>query len=251
MMPFFTSRLPLFALFLPLLTGQTTPPQTPPAVDPDPQYRMQQGDVVDVRFFYNPELNEGSVIIRPDGRISLQLVGDVMLAGRTVEEVRKDLEAAYSSQLKTPRISIQIRGFSAQKAYVSGEVLRPGTVSLAASATVLTALGEAGGISLRGDRNRVVLIRRLPDGLPGKQELKLFSYGKPTPAAMLPLNPHFRFEPRVRISRMLVRINIHRGLKAAKTPAEDSTQWVTNKTSPFSSRSTAFSRSTSRDRALL
>ncbi|MBM3783189.1 MAG: carboxypeptidase regulatory-like domain-containing protein, partial [Acidobacteria bacterium] len=64
-------------------------------------------------------------------------------------------------------------------------------------------------------------------------------------------NPHFRFEPRVRISRMLVRINIHRGLKAAKTPAEDSTQWVTNKTSPFSSRSTAFSRSTSRDRALL
>jgi len=176
MMPFFTSRLPLFALFLPLLTGQTTPPQTPPAVDPDPQYRMQQGDVVDVRFFYNPELNEGSVIIRPDGRISLQLVGDVMLAGRTVEEVRKDLEAAYSSQLKTPRISIQIRGFSAQKAYVSGEVLRPGTVSLAASATVLTALGEAGGISLRGDRNRVVLIRRLPDGLPGKQELKLFSY---------------------------------------------------------------------------
>ncbi|MBM3786710.1 MAG: sigma-70 family RNA polymerase sigma factor, partial [Acidobacteria bacterium] len=65
------------------------------------------------------------------------------------------------------------------------------------------------------------------------------------------LNPHFRFEPRVRISRMLVRINIHRGLKAAKTPAEDSTQWVTNKTSPFSSRSTAFSRSTSRDRALL
>jgi len=65
------------------------------------------------------------------------------------------------------------------------------------------------------------------------------------------INPHFRFEPRVRISRMLVRINIHRGLKAAKTPAEDSTQWVTNQTSPFSSRSTAFSRSTSRDRALL
>jgi len=63
--------------------------------------------------------------------------------------------------------------------------------------------------------------------------------------------PHFRFEPRVRISWMLVRINIDRGLKAAKTPAEDSTQWVTNKTSPFSSRSTAFSRSTSRDRALL
>ncbi|MBM3725117.1 MAG: hypothetical protein FJW40_06805, partial [Acidobacteria bacterium] len=40
--------------------------------------------------------------------------------------------------------------------------------------------------------------------------------------------PHFRFEPRVRISWMLVRINIDRGLKAAKTPAEDSTQWVTN-----------------------
>ncbi|MBM3725750.1 MAG: hypothetical protein FJW40_10050, partial [Acidobacteria bacterium] len=48
------------------------------------------------------------------------------------------------------------------------------------------------------------------------------------------LSPHFHFEPRVRISWMLVRINIDRGLKAAKTPAEDSTQWVTNKTSPFS-----------------
>ncbi|MBM3796103.1 MAG: CocE/NonD family hydrolase [Acidobacteria bacterium] len=64
------------------------------------------------------------------------------------------------------------------------------------------------------------------------------------------ITPHFRFEPRVRVSRMLVRINIHKGLKAAKTPAEDSTQWVTNKTSPFSSLATAFSRSTARDRAL-
>lgn len=51
------------------------------------------------------------------------------------------------------------------------------------------------------------------------------------------LSPQFRFEPRVRVPRMLVPIKVHRGLKAVKSPAEDRTRWVTHRTSPFSSHS--------------
>ena len=157
---------------------------------PVPEYFLQPGDTVDVRFFFNSELNEQAVQIRPDGRISLQLVGDVQFAGRTVEQVSRELEKAYASIVKTPRATIQIRGYAGQKAFISGEVPKPGTISLLAPATVLSAIGEAGGITIKGDRNRVVLIRKMPDGTPKGQQIVLFAKKQPTPAALTPLQPY-------------------------------------------------------------
>ena len=124
-------------LFLGLINGLLA--QMP---DGQPEYRLQPGDTVDVRFFFNPEMNEQGVQIRPDGRISMQMVGEVLLAGRTVGEVTRQMEKDYASLLKTPRVTVQIRGYAAQKAFISGEVPRPGTISLATPMTLLAALGE-------------------------------------------------------------------------------------------------------------
>lgn len=167
-------------------SAQAAPSGQTPAAS---QYRIQPGDTIDVRFFYNPELNEQGVQVRPDGRISLQLVGDVDFAGQTVEDLSRELEKRYAADLKSPRISIQIRGYAAQKAFISGEVPKPGVVSLATPMTVLAAIGEAGGITIRGNRNRVVLIRKMPDGRPARQEVVLFAYNRPTQQAMTPLQP--------------------------------------------------------------
>jgi|RhiMethySRZTD1v2_1073278.scaffolds.fasta_scaffold187149_2 protein involved in polysaccharide export with SLBB domain len=177
-------------LILPVVSAQVPAAAPLPNAQPtDANYRLQIGDVVDVRFFFNPDLNEQNVQIRPDGCISLQLVGDVVFAGGTVAEVGQRIEAAYAKELKRPRVTIQVRGFATLKAFVSGEVHRPGTVSISTSMTLLGALGEAGGISTRGNRNRVVLIRKKPDGTPQRQEVTLFAQGQPTVASLAVLQP--------------------------------------------------------------
>jgi len=77
----------------------TTPPQ---------DYQVQVGDRLDIKFFFNPELNE-TILVRPDGRIALQLVGEIAVVGHTVEEIRDVLIKNYSGQLKNPEIAVLLR----------------------------------------------------------------------------------------------------------------------------------------------
>lgn len=77
----------------------TSPPQ---------DYQVQVGDNLDIKFFFNPELNE-SVQVRPDGRIALQLVGEITVVGHTVEKIREILIKNYAGQLKNPEIAVLLR----------------------------------------------------------------------------------------------------------------------------------------------
>jgi len=77
----------------------TTPPQ---------EYTIQVSDQLDIKFFFNPELNE-TVLVRPDGRIALQLVGEFLVVGHTVEQVRSVLMEKYSGQLKNPEVAVLLR----------------------------------------------------------------------------------------------------------------------------------------------
>ncbi len=88
----------------------TTPPQ---------DYQIQVGDQLDLKFFFNPELNE-TVLVRPDGRIALQLVGEIPVVGHTVSQIRGILIENYSGQLKNPEVAVILRSSN-----VSGEVFSP------------------------------------------------------------------------------------------------------------------------------
>ena len=77
----------------------TTPPQ---------DYQIQVGDQLDIKFFFNPELNE-TVLVRPDGRIALQLIGELPVVGNTVEQIRTILIKNYSGQLKNPEVAVLLR----------------------------------------------------------------------------------------------------------------------------------------------
>lgn len=176
------------------------PPVTPAASKG--VYRLFAGDVVEIRFFFQPELNE-NVQIRPDGRISLQLIGEVQTAGRTIEEVSHMLEQAYATQLKDPCVSLKVLTFAAQKVYVTGEVVRPGVISMPGELTVLTAIGEAGGIKPTGKSNSVVLIRKGPDERPMSRKLSLRERGRPTSEAALVLQPYdIIIVPQTNITRL-------------------------------------------------
>lgn len=134
-------------------------------------YQIQPGDSLDIRFFYNPELNEQQ-LVRPDGRITLQLIGEEVVAGRTPHELETTLRNEYSHELKQPEIAVIIRGFGGQKAYVDGEVGRPGMVDLQGGLSALQALAQSGGAKATADLDDAILIRRV-DGKPVAVPLNL------------------------------------------------------------------------------
>src|SRR5580658_950135 len=76
-----------------------------------PLYRVDMGDVLDLRFPRNPELNEQAVV-GPDGRISVQFAHDILAAGRTLADLTKDISEAYSKELIEPSVSLSIRSYS-------------------------------------------------------------------------------------------------------------------------------------------
>jgi protein involved in polysaccharide export with SLBB domain len=124
-----------------------------------PVVTLAPGDVVDIKFFYVPELNE-SQAVRPDGRIALQLVGEVEAQGRTPEQLREDLYRLYTPHLNKPDVTVIIRSFHGRRVLVGGEVKRPGMVEMPGPLTALEAIMQAGGFDESSARiSNVVVIR--------------------------------------------------------------------------------------------
>jgi protein involved in polysaccharide export with SLBB domain len=188
-----------------LLLAQGPQPSTPVLklqTEKNQVYRLRPGDAIDVRFFFNPELNE-QIQVRPDGRISLQLVGEIEVVNHSIEEAVGKIEALAAKELRTPRVSIQVRSYAEQKVYVTGEVYRPGLIPLLGDVSVTTAISEAGGIKNTGNRKTVILIRKGEDGAPIKYKLQLEEDGKPTEQALAVLRPSdVIIVPETRIANM-------------------------------------------------
>jgi polysaccharide export outer membrane protein len=120
-------------------------------------YRIVPGDKLDIKFFYQPELDT-QVTVRPDGRISLQLLDDVDAAGLTVTDLREQLTERYSPELRDPEIAV-ILASSAARVYVDGEVNRPGPVAYLTQMSVLEAVSEAGGLRDTASSGQLLVIR--------------------------------------------------------------------------------------------
>ncbi len=138
-------------------------PDDPSVLEPPAEYLIGAGDVLSVKLFYTSELNE-DVTVRPDGRISLQLVGDVRVAGSTPAQASKDLRARYASFLTKPDVTVIVRGFASQKVYVGGEVRSPSMVMIDGRTTLAGAVFQAGGALDTAAMSSVILIRYKPGG---------------------------------------------------------------------------------------
>lgn len=121
------------------------------------------GDVVDVKHFYVPELDE-SQIVRPDGCLSLPLIGEVSVTGKTPGQLEKELARRYLAHLKEPQLTVLVRRVYNQRVWVTGEVKRPGPVQMNGPLTLLEALTEVGGPTRPTADLRQVLVVRQRDG---------------------------------------------------------------------------------------
>jgi protein involved in polysaccharide export with SLBB domain len=131
----------------------------------DYEYVINPGDNLDIKLFYTPDLNE-EVTVRPDGRISLQLVGEIFAAGRTPAELGAILTEQYGREIRKPEVTVIVRSFSAQKIYVDGEVGKPTLLDLESKTTVLQSIAAAGGLLDTARLNEVIVIRRGPESEP-------------------------------------------------------------------------------------
>ena len=142
--------------------------QTPPARDEQwniastaletDKYILRVGDVVAIKLFYHPELNE-TVTIRPDGMISMQLIDEVKAAGLAPSELDEVITGKFVEFLERPDVSVIVREATAQHIYVGGEIQLPGLIPLTAGLSCLQAIFQAGGYRNTAAPSSVVVLR--------------------------------------------------------------------------------------------
>lgn len=126
---------------------------------PSSVYRIRQDDKLSVKFLYQPELNETSLTVRPDGFISLQLIEEVKAAGLTVSELKIRLEKMYDGHLLKPVISIALIEFVAPSVFIGGQVGKPGSYRLRDGQTIVQVISFAGGFTADASRKTVLHAR--------------------------------------------------------------------------------------------
>lgn len=147
-----------------------------PWVDEPPVHPLEAGDNLALRYMLNPELNNNSLPIGPDGRISLPLLGPVMAAGQTVEEFDARIRLRYASILRDPQVDVLVNSYGSARVYVGGEVKTQSVIDLKGPTNVLQAVLAAGGVIETGSLERVVLIRHRSDGKPMLRRINLKRY---------------------------------------------------------------------------
>jgi protein involved in polysaccharide export with SLBB domain len=171
-----------------------------PQADP---YLIQVGDQLTIKFYTNPELNE-DVRVRPDGKISLQLIDDVQAAGLTPMQLDTVLTKGYTGELADPNVSVIVREPGAEIVYVSGEVNKQGSVPIVGGLTLYQAIQSSGGFTDNAHRAQVILIRKGPDGKPyGRAvDVRLIQAGE-SPESDIPMRPlDMVFVPKSKIANV-------------------------------------------------
>jgi len=156
-------RVAALCMFLVLgIAGCDTPNELPPAPKAGSQPEAQtisEGDVLKIAFPGSPNLDTTQQV-RRDGRISLTIVGEVVVTGMTPANLEKHLVGLYSSQLVSKEVNVTVVS-SSFSVFVTGAVIRPGKIQPDHPITALEAVMEAGGfISDKADMKAVVVVRQ-------------------------------------------------------------------------------------------
>lgn len=122
-------------------------------------YFIGPEDVLDVTVWKNADLSSQHVIVRPDGRISLPLIGDITAVGKTSAQLASDISAKLREFKEHPQVSIVVKEVNSYAIYVLGEVARPGKYPLKSKTTLLQAITIASGFTPMAARNTIVVFR--------------------------------------------------------------------------------------------
>jgi len=135
---------------------------SPPSLSEE--YRLGAGDKLRIEVYKDAQLSQ-SVQIRPDGKITLPLIGDLEANNRTPIELRDTITTSLKEYMTNPVVTVIVVEATAATAYVMGEVYHPGSVNLQAPLTVLQALALAGGLKDFADAKNIKILRKTASGV--------------------------------------------------------------------------------------
>jgi polysaccharide export outer membrane protein len=159
---------------VPAIPPQTTPSleeQIQPAEKASPtaekEYYLDIGDTLDISVWQVPDLSRDEVIVRPDGRISFPLIGDLKAKGLTLTQLDEAITEKLKTYVKSPEVSVMIRRFGAKaegkgvknKIVILGEILSPGVYEFEDVPTITEVLASAGGYTRYAVLNSIMVIR--------------------------------------------------------------------------------------------
>jgi polysaccharide export outer membrane protein len=155
------------------------PPVVPPApartpdnaavtgVIPNDQYVIGSGDSLSIFVYRNPDLSDGGVAVRPDGRISTPLIEDIMAAGKTPTQLAREIEDRLKKYIQDPNVTVIVRGFVGpfdRQIRVLGEATDPSAIPYRDHMTLLDVMIATKGLTKYAAGNRAEIVRRDPDG---------------------------------------------------------------------------------------
>jgi len=130
----------------------------PPAV-PETGYRIGPGDILNIEVWKDPILTR-QVNVLPDGKIAFPLIGEITAEGKTVSQLKKEIEGRLARYVQDAVITVEVRQMNSYHIYVLGRVNAPGRTILSANVNVLQALAIAGGPNAFANRSRIRIFRQ-------------------------------------------------------------------------------------------
>ncbi len=130
------------------------------------EYRVGEGDTLQVSVWKEPDLSK-TVMVRPDGMVSLPLIGEVKVIGMTSSEIKDLVTSKLTAFVVSPLVTVEITEIRSRRIFITGEVVRPGLYPLAGPTTVLQLIAQAGGLTPFAKRKSIVILRQ-ENGHPAK-----------------------------------------------------------------------------------
>jgi len=158
--PFRGRGIGLVVIGLMLCSGCFKPDVIVPPGPPQEGFVLGPEDVIEVVVWKNPDLSR-QVVIRPDGKISLALIGDVMASGLTADQLAQSLVEKYKAVKENPSVSVNVIEVNSYYVFMVGEVIKPGKLPLKSYTTILQALSLAEGFTQFASRNDIQVVRMI------------------------------------------------------------------------------------------
>lgn len=145
-----------------MITAHAEPQQiaqsTTPRAFGDSEFRLGPEDVIEVSVYGEKDLSI-AVPVRPDGKVSIPLIGEIPASGKTATELQKEIAQKYARFISEPAVTVVVKEVNSPKVSVLGEVKTPGMYKIKDRATVLDAIAMAGGLTEYAKRDKVTVIR--------------------------------------------------------------------------------------------
>jgi len=136
------------------------------------EFLLGPEDVLNVTIWKNQYLSR-EVVVRPDGMISMPLVGDIQATGLTANLLAKRIAERLTEYLASPIVFVQVKDVNSYFIYVMGEVAKPGKYSLKSYANVMQGISLAGGFTPYAKKNKIKVLRVMADGSSGKHQVEI------------------------------------------------------------------------------